>query len=138
MKYQKIAIWRAFLPKTSNFFHPHSAYPPTLYLYWAHAPTVPVTPTLILARSPISVRHTAQSFLFIAFVRDDWQLSSFFLASHTEPTPTGNSGCDGQRPNGGTVVRGAGGSGLRGCTGCGDLVRVIVFASCSSSRDAAT
>jgi hypothetical protein len=35
MKYQKIVIWRVFLPKTNCFSHPHDAYPPC----------VPVGPT---------------------------------------------------------------------------------------------
>jgi hypothetical protein len=35
MKYQKIAIWRAFLPKTNCFFHPPPFYPPAR-TRWAH------------------------------------------------------------------------------------------------------
>jgi hypothetical protein len=40
MKYQKIAIWRVFLPKTNCFSHPPSVYPPCV-------PTGPFFPTAI-------------------------------------------------------------------------------------------
>jgi hypothetical protein len=57
MKYQKIAIWRAFLPKTLNSFHPHSAYPPTCtrrahFTFPCPCPSQGRTNTLLPTRPP--------------------------------------------------------------------------------------